>query len=319
MASGSSPQVEDGYTRIANELFDAALAYPFTGRQLKVFMAIVRKTYGYNKKRDDLSASQIGDLCGVARNHVTSTLNELSNLNIITKLPGEFGSLIEINKNYRRWADPLGGNTSQNRTSPKSGHVSKNRTSPESGHVTNKVMDLDFSSPKSGLVPNQDATSPESGQVDSPESGHTKDNLPKDNQQKVAGRVVARPANEKQSASIETWKAYAEAYRRRYQTDPVRNAMVNGQLANFCKRLSADEAPQVAAFYVGHNNRYYVGQGHSVSAMLKDAEKLRMEWDTGRRITAEQAQQADRTQSNANAFNRLIAEARAEEREKSHA
>jgi len=156
MASGSSPQVEDGYTRIANELFDAALAYPFTGRQLKVFMAIVRKTYGYNKKRDDLSASQIGDLCGVARNHVTSTLNELSNLNIITKLPGEFGSLIEINKNYRRWADPLGGNTSQNRTSPKSGHVSKNRTSPESGHVTNKVMDLDFSSPKSGLVPNQD-------------------------------------------------------------------------------------------------------------------------------------------------------------------
>ncbi|MFM0724816.1 replication protein [Paraburkholderia strydomiana] len=55
----ASPQVEDGHIKIANELYDAVLNYPFTARQLKVLLAIVRKTYGFNKKRDDVSASQI--------------------------------------------------------------------------------------------------------------------------------------------------------------------------------------------------------------------------------------------------------------------
>lgn len=317
MSSPASPQVEDGYTRIANELFDAALGYPFSLRQAKVFFALIRKTYGYNKKHDDLSASQIAELCGVARNHVTTTLNELADLNVITKLPGQFGSLVGINKDYRRWIDPAKLKMSQNGTRPKSGHQSQNGTCPDSGHLYKENNELRLASPELGHVPKQDGNSPKTGQVDSPTVGHTKDNLPKDNQQKVAGRAVARPAAKKIAPTAETWDAYAFAYARRYGTNPVRNATVNGQLANFCKRIPANEAPAVAAFYVTHGNRYYVQAGHSVAAMVRDAEKLRMEWDTGRRITAEQAQQADRTQTNGGAFARLIEEA--EERERIHA
>ncbi|VEB42956.1 Uncharacterised protein [Chromobacterium violaceum] len=37
-----------------------------------------------------------------------------------------------------------------------------------------------------------------------------------------------------------TWDAYADAYFFRYEVEPVRNATVNGQIANFVKRLGAN-------------------------------------------------------------------------------
>ncbi|WP_454751674.1 hypothetical protein [Cupriavidus necator] len=109
--------------------------------------------------------------------------------------------------------------------------------------------------------------------------------------------------------TADTWNAYASAYRQQYSVEPVRNATVNGQLANFVKRLGADEAPAVAAFYVWHNNRYYAQQMHSVAAMVKDAEKLRTEWATGNRMTATIADQVDKTQTNGDVFGKLIREA----------
>jgi hypothetical protein len=79
-----------------------------------------------------------------------------------------------------------------------------------------------------------------------------------------------------------TWDAYAAAYRGRYGVDPVRNASVNGKLANFVAKLAADEAPEVAAFFVGHDGALYVNASHPVDLLLRDAEALRMQWATGR-------------------------------------
>lgn len=105
MSEAASPQLEDGYTRIANELFDAILAFPFSARQMKVVMTLVRKTYGYNKKRDDISASQIGELCAMPRPHVSEVLGQLAAMNVVFKEPGRFGLLLEINKNHAAWQE----------------------------------------------------------------------------------------------------------------------------------------------------------------------------------------------------------------------
>lgn len=88
---------------------------------------------------------------------------------------------------------------------------------------------------------------------------------------------------------------------------------MNSQLAQLVARLGADDAPQVAAWFVGHKNQFYQTSGHSVALLLRDAEKLRMEWATGRQVTHTQAIQADKTQTNFNAFAGLIAEAKANE------
>lgn len=124
----------------------------------------------------------------------------------------------------------------------------------------------------------------------------------------------ASPAPAKKSGdTLETWDAYSTAYFDRYGTEPVRNASVNGKLAQFVSRLGRDEAPHVARFFVGHSNAYYVRQMHDVGTMLKDAEKLRTEWATNSRMTQTKALQADKTQTNLDAFAPLIAAAKAKE------
>lgn len=100
------PQLEDGYIRIANELFDAILRFRFTLRQQKVLLGILRKTYGYGKKSDDMSASQIGAIVCMPRPHVAATLIELEKLRVITRTQGQYGMVTAINKRYREWIDP---------------------------------------------------------------------------------------------------------------------------------------------------------------------------------------------------------------------
>lgn len=112
--------------------------------------------------------------------------------------------------------------------------------------------------------------------------------------------------------TAETWEAYSTAYRMRYGTEPVRNARVNGQLANLVARLGASEAPQVAVYYLTHNRASYVRSNHAVGLLLADAEGLRTEWATSRKVSDTEARQADRTMATGNAFAPLIEQAKRE-------
>ncbi|MGX5660012.1 replication protein [Castellaniella ginsengisoli] len=175
MTDTRSPQLEDGFVRIANELMLAILKAPFTGRQQKVIFAIIQKTYGYGKKVDDVSASQIGALCGLSRTHVTATLNQLFSMKVIHKEPGVYGSLVGMNKDYSKW---LFASTDSVLVY-------------QSGTSTDSVQG----------VPKSTFASTDSVQVDSTDSVHTKDNLPKENLQKKKPCASA-------GAFAQFWAAY---------------------------------------------------------------------------------------------------------------
>lgn len=134
------------------------------------------------------------------------------------------------------------------------------------------------------------------------------------------GGAAPQPAPRRRKApgeaapSAHAWVAYAEAYQARYGALPVRNAAVNGQLAQLVARIGAEEAPHVAAFYLTHRNGLYVNAMHPVNLLLRDCEKLRTEWATKTQMTRTQATMADRTQTNLNSFGPLIAAAEARER-----
>lgn len=104
------------------------------------------------------------------------------------------------------------------------------------------------------------------------------------------------------------WEAYSQAYLQRYHTLPVRNARTNALCQQLVVRLGGEDAPHVAAFFVQHSNGFYVTKGHALAVLLGDAEKVRTEWITGRRITHTAAQQADRTQTTGDVFRELKTE-----------
>ena len=98
------PHLEDGYIRIANELFDAVLKKLTSYRHIKVVLAILRKTYGYQKKEDDITISQLAELTGIHRNNVGAAIKDLEQMRVINPVrAGSHGLLIGINKRHAEW------------------------------------------------------------------------------------------------------------------------------------------------------------------------------------------------------------------------
>lgn len=85
-------------------------------------------------------------------------------------------------------------------------------------------------------------------------------------------------------AGAKLWLGYSTAYKLRYGVFPVRNAKVNALLKQFVSRVPMAEAPSIAEFYIKDDEPLYVKSAHCVELMLRDAEKLRMAWATGRRL-----------------------------------
>ena len=99
----SNPQIENGYTRLANELMDAIIAFDFSKRQYKILLSVIRKTYGYGKKTDDISTRQVAEMTGIDQGHCVRTINELCEMKVMLKQHGQYGQVLEINKHFDKW------------------------------------------------------------------------------------------------------------------------------------------------------------------------------------------------------------------------
>ena len=125
---------------------------------------------------------------------------------------------------------------------------------------------------------------------------------------KVKADLVDEKETELQSACRETWKAYSQAYERRYGAKPVRNAQVNAKVKQFVQRIGYDESPDVAAFYVDRvSEAFVVRKVHDVGLLLAGAEGYRTQWATGVAMTGTRARQEDQTQANCDVADEAVA------------
>lgn len=101
-----NPQLEDGFTRIANELFDAVLRAPFTGREQKVVLAVIRLTYGYNKREDAISFGQVSLATGIGRREVIRAMDRLLAAHVLTRRTTgpRSPSVWAVQKQYQSWS-----------------------------------------------------------------------------------------------------------------------------------------------------------------------------------------------------------------------
>ncbi|HEK0450512.1 TPA: replication protein [Proteus mirabilis] len=129
--------LDNGYTKLANELYEELIGANLTKNQAKVAHAICRKTYGFNKKTDRISDSQLAELTRLPRQKVNKAKNELITMKVIVKV----GMAIGPNKNLTEWDIP---ECHQNgvivtKTVTKSVTKSVTALSPKQGHTKETI------------------------------------------------------------------------------------------------------------------------------------------------------------------------------------
>ena len=108
------------------------------------------------------------------------------------------------------------------------------------------------------------------------------------------------------------WDAYREAYQKRYQIEPIRNATVNTQVSNLVKKIGVEDAVKVVQFYLTHNDNFFVKNTHTFGFCLSSAETLRTQMLKGKAITGTAARNFEKSTeavSQADMFRRLSEQA----------
>ncbi|WP_142523961.1 MULTISPECIES: replication protein [Raoultella] len=201
--------LDDGFTRIANELLEAVMHAGLSQHQLLVFMAVMRKTYGFNKKADWVSNEQISMLTGILPHKCSAAKSALVKRGILTQT----GRVIGINKAVSEWSSlPVKGTEKE--------PYLKKVTLPESGKK---------SLPESGKAyyPNQVNT----------KDKHTKDNKDNINNPPKSPRAVSFDASAVQLPdwlSAEIWSSWV-AYRRDLKK-PIKSQQTVTQAINLLDR-----------------------------------------------------------------------------------
>lgn len=98
-------QLEDGFTRVANDLLDAAMASGLSETELCILLAVWRKTYGYSKKMDWISNEQLEGMVGKHHTHCSTAKNLLINKKVLL----QEGRKVGMNTNVAEWKTKVNG------------------------------------------------------------------------------------------------------------------------------------------------------------------------------------------------------------------
>jgi len=98
-----NPQVEDGYTRVSNELlmaFSIAMSRGIiTSRERAIIDYVIRYTYGYHKKNGYFHNNEVSKYFNFDRRNTSRLIRSLIEKKIIEKKDDQLG----INKHYEEW------------------------------------------------------------------------------------------------------------------------------------------------------------------------------------------------------------------------
>ena len=92
----------DFYTKMPNKILQPLLMIKLQSYEIRILLAIARKTYGFNKDKDYINQRQLKKLTGIKQPNISRTLKCLLEKKIIIKN----GKELAIQKNYKLWEIP---------------------------------------------------------------------------------------------------------------------------------------------------------------------------------------------------------------------
>jgi phage replication O-like protein O len=99
----ANPQIENGFIKIANEIYEALCRIRISGEARQVLDFILRKTYGFNKKQDKISLSQFVLGTGLKKSTICRATNKLKEMKLIIKIDNEDCTIYRFNKDFEEW------------------------------------------------------------------------------------------------------------------------------------------------------------------------------------------------------------------------
>jgi len=99
----ASPQLENGYTRIANELLEAIIEYSFTMSEYKIILLVFRMTYGWNRKEALISYGKITSYTKLDKRYAKKMIKKLVQDRVLFKNSIRGKNVLGLNKNYYTW------------------------------------------------------------------------------------------------------------------------------------------------------------------------------------------------------------------------
>lgn len=115
----ANPQLENGFTRIANEILEKMARTKLSPTQYRILFVVWRNTYGYQRKAHKMSLSYIAAATGCDKRSVQRELKKMISMNMLHETYENQTRVIGFNKYLNQWltdGETTNGNTTNGST-----------------------------------------------------------------------------------------------------------------------------------------------------------------------------------------------------------
>ncbi len=105
----ANPNLENGYTPLANELLEALSGARLNGTQLRILLLYFRNSYGFHRKDCALPLSYLCGMLGGNKSTISKEIGRLVSMRILERKPSEthgkeaFVRRYSLQKDYELW------------------------------------------------------------------------------------------------------------------------------------------------------------------------------------------------------------------------
>lgn len=235
----ASPQLEDGYTSLANEIMEALAKISIPSESRRILDFILRKTYGWHKKEDAIPLTQFEKGTGLRRSHVCRAINRLVEMKLIYKDSPKAGTTQSQGGDYRATT-----------------------------YGFNKDFEIWVASPRIGTSPRSGTGgSPQAGNKLVPARGHSKEIQKKKEQKKEYILRDVKPFID----------FYYEKFKERFGTPPVIEGGKDGSLIkSLLKIIPLEELKALLGAMFDSEDPFILKSGYTLGVFKSQINKLKI-------------------------------------------
>lgn len=99
----ANPQLEKGYLRLANDLFEALMLAQLHEVKMTLVMYVIRMTYGYNRSEAQIRYVEVAEELGLRREQVSRQMRVLRDLQLIRLKRCGKARVVSLQKDFEAW------------------------------------------------------------------------------------------------------------------------------------------------------------------------------------------------------------------------